>query len=45
MLAWTLLTAVDWARLGLWGAVGLAAVTGQCVGLVAWWTHGQGPGR
>lgn len=37
VLAWTLLTAVDWARLDLWGALGLAAVTGLCVGLAAWW--------
>ena len=37
VLAWTLLAAVDWARLDLWGAVGLAAVTGLCVGLAAWW--------
>ena len=37
LLAWTVLTAVDWPRLGMWGAVGLAAVTGFCVALAAWW--------
>ena len=37
VLAWTLLTAVDWARLDLWGTLGLAIVTGLCVGLAVWW--------
>lgn len=40
VLAVTMLTVVDLARLELWGVLGLTAVTGLCVALAAWWWTG-----